>query len=305
MAFVIAPQRRLPGATANQYLGLFNDSTNGKSTNHVLAVELDTVYNVDFDTVKGTHVGIDINSLVSLNSTPPAYITNGGESKNLDLISGDPMQVWVAYDGIDKELSVTLAPINASKPNIPLLLWSQDLSNVFLDSMYVGFSASPQTVYTSHYILGWSLTINGKAQPINLSNLPEVSQLNPRSPELDRQSPEFPPVPAENAMMLTMVLSILIPIVVLILICLGIFFFVRKRKFAELVEDWEEIYGTHRFSFKELYKATNGFGEKEIIGRGALVKSTEVYCLLLRRKWPSRKSLMIQDMACSNLLQKL
>ncbi|KAI3937411.1 hypothetical protein MKW92_051027 [Papaver armeniacum] len=256
MAFVIAPQRGLPGAFPNQFLGLFNDSTNGKSTNHVLAVELDPVTNEEFDNVKGPHVGIDINGLMSLNSTYPTYITNDGESKNLSLTSGDPLQVWIEYDGIDKKLSVTLAPINVSKPNVPLLSLSQDLSDLFLGSMYVGFSASTQSSVVYHYILGWSFAIDGKAQPLDLWNLPEVPQPDPQPPELP-------------AMILTVMLSAGIPIVVFVVIFLAIFFFLRNRKFAELVEDWEQIYGTHRFTFKELYKATNGFGKKEIVGRGA------------------------------------
>lgn len=42
----------------------------------------------------------------------------------------------------------------------------------------------------------------------------------------------------------------------------------RKRKFAELLEDWELDYGPHRFKYKDLYTATNGFKEKEILGSG-------------------------------------
>ncbi|KAI3985145.1 hypothetical protein MKX01_027231 [Papaver californicum] len=152
MAFVIAPQRALPGALSNQYLGLFNETSNGQSTNTVLAVEIDTVYNMEFDIVQGPHVGIDINSLKSR----------------------EPFQVWVEYDGIDKKLSVTLAPINMMKPDIPLLSLSKDLSTIFLDDMYVGFSASTQTVPTYHYILGWSFQINGVANALNLSRLPTL-----------------------------------------------------------------------------------------------------------------------------------
>ncbi|KAI3861865.1 hypothetical protein MKX03_001721 [Papaver bracteatum] len=251
IAFVIAPQRGLPGALANQYLGLFNDSSNGKPENHVFAVELDTIKNVEYD-IDDNHVGIDINGLKSVRAESAKYYTdkNGGY-KNLSLISGQAMQVWVEYDGLQKQVNVTIAPIMVRKPDVPLLSLSQDLSTIFLNTMYVGFSASTQTVETFHYILGWSFKVNGVAQDLELSSLPEL------------------PKPEEKAMMLTIVFSIIIPIVVIITICLGIFFFLRKKKFAELIEDWEEIYGTHRFSFKELYKATNGFGEAEIIGRGA------------------------------------
>ncbi|KAI3832774.1 hypothetical protein MKW98_002320 [Papaver atlanticum] len=173
MAFVIAPQRALPGALPNQYLGLFNDTSNGQSSNNVLAVEIDTVYNIEFDTIQGPHVGIDINSLKSVNSTDPAYYVNG-ESKQINVNSGEPVQVWIEYHGIDKKLTVTLAPLNTMKPDTPLLTLSRDLSTIFLDDMYVGFSASTQTVLTYHYILGWSFKIDGAADALNLSSLPKL-----------------------------------------------------------------------------------------------------------------------------------
>ncbi|KAI3912015.1 hypothetical protein MKW92_047745 [Papaver armeniacum] len=166
MAFVITPQRAIPGALPNQYLGLFNESSNGQSANHILAVELDTVYNIEFDTIQEPHVGIDINSLKSLNSTVPAYPVDG-KSEKINLNSGEPVQVWVKYDGIDKQLTVALAPLHASKPDVPLLSLSKDLSTVFLDSMYVGFSAR------------WSFQIDGEAPALNLASLPKLPQPAP------------------------------------------------------------------------------------------------------------------------------
>ena len=43
IAFTISPSRDFSHAQANRFLGLFNTSNNGLSTNHVLAIELDTV----------------------------------------------------------------------------------------------------------------------------------------------------------------------------------------------------------------------------------------------------------------------
>ncbi|KAI3956113.1 hypothetical protein MKW98_027427 [Papaver atlanticum] len=272
LAFVIAPSRGLPGALADQYLGLFNDSNNGNPANHVFAVELDTIRNIEYD-MDNNHVGIDINGLKSVQAKFAKYYTdkNGGY-KNLSLTSGKAMQVWVKYDGSQKQLDVTIAPVKVRKPDVPLLSLSQDLSAIFLDSMYVGFSSSTQTVETFHYILGWSFKINGEAQELDISSLPEL------------------PEPKEKAMMLYIV-SIIMPIFVFITASLGIFFFLKNRKFTELVEDWEEIYGTHRFSFKDLYRATNGFGEKEIIGKGDF---SEVYRGVLPT---SRKEVAVKKIA--------
>ncbi|KAI8560534.1 hypothetical protein RHMOL_Rhmol04G0264300 [Rhododendron molle] len=49
----------------------------------------------------------------------------------------------------------------------------------------------------------------------------------------------------------------------------GVVYYVRrKRKFAEVLEDWELDYGPHRFKYKDLYIATKGFGENELLGSG-------------------------------------
>ncbi|OVA15594.1 Protein kinase domain [Macleaya cordata] len=252
ISFVLAPQRGLPGSLPSTYLALFNDSNNGKFTNHIVAVELDTIYNEEFD-IDNNHVGIDINSLKSVKSAPAKYFTdrNGGY-RNLSLISGEPMQVWVEYDGVHKQLNATLAPINVPKPDLPLLSLSRDLSDTILDSMYVGFASSTGSLLTSHYILGWSFKINGKAQALNLSQLPKLPRRWPK----------------KKSKILEIGLPIFVPILVLTMI-FGIFFIIRrKRKFAELVEEWELNYGRQRFSYKDLYIATKGFREKELLGIG-------------------------------------
>ncbi|KAG8471496.1 hypothetical protein CXB51_036962 [Gossypium anomalum] len=40
------------------------------------------------------------------------------------------------------------------------------------------------------------------------------------------------------------------------------------RRYEEIREDWEHEYGPHRFSFKDLYQATKGFKERELLGVG-------------------------------------
>ncbi|XP_026418524.1 L-type lectin-domain containing receptor kinase IV.1-like isoform X1 [Papaver somniferum] len=255
IAFVVAPHREFPGALPSQYLGLFNESTNGNITNHVVAVELDTIENSEFD-INNNHVGIDINDLKSVKSSSAMYFTSNGNSKNLSLISGQPMLVWIEYDGLKKQLNVTLAPIKIPKPDIPLLSLSQDLSAIVNDSMYVGFSSSTGSVLTSHYILGWSFQINGEAQAIDISRLPKLPRRGPK----------------KKSKMLSIGLPIVVPFFVLVMV-FGVFFIIRrKRKFAELIEDWELNYVTQRFSYKDLYIATKGFKEKEVLGIGGFGK---------------------------------
>ena len=75
----------------------------------------------EFNDINDNHVGVDINSLESTTSTSASYCATSGGFMNLTLISGHPMQVWVEYDGVKKQINVTLAPINVDKPKIPLL----------------------------------------------------------------------------------------------------------------------------------------------------------------------------------------
>ncbi|KAF3449155.1 hypothetical protein FNV43_RR09883 [Rhamnella rubrinervis] len=179
IAFVISPTRGLPGASPNHYLGLFNENNNGNENNHVVAVELDTIKSIDqFDDINNNHVGIDINGLKSEKVYTAGYHNDkNGEFKNLTLVSGKSMKVWVEYDGKKKQMNVTLAPSNIGKPRTPLLSLTRDLSSVVNNTMYVGFSASTGSVPTSHYILGWSFKINGQAQELVLSQLPKLPRM--------------------------------------------------------------------------------------------------------------------------------
>lgn len=255
IAFTISPTKDLSNAFANNYIGLFNDTNNGNLTNHIIAVELDTIYSSEFSDIDDNHVGIDVNSLISSNSSTAGYYPDGANHfKNISLTSRRAIQVWVDYDGKESSLSVTLAPTGISKPQKPSLSSFIDLSKVLLNSMYVGFSSSTGDVRTNHYILGWSFKLNGKAATLDLSKLPALptSQIN---------------VARTKASPLWLIIALCLfgPLIVAL-----IFNSIRNRviKYSEVVEDWEIEFGSHRFSYKELYKATNGFKESELVGAG-------------------------------------
>ncbi|CAL5388349.1 unnamed protein product [Camellia sinensis] len=128
IVFIVSPTRALPEALPSQYLGLFNETNND---NHFVAVELDTIYNSEFNDINDNHVGIDINSLVSKIPEPAGYYDDqNGQFHNLTLISGKEMQVWVDYDGVKKQMNVTMAPINTAKPRKPLCSMFYDLSSI-------------------------------------------------------------------------------------------------------------------------------------------------------------------------------
>ncbi|WCJ25848.1 Concanavalin A-like lectin protein kinase family protein [Euphorbia peplus] len=252
-AFTISPSKTFPGALPAKYLGLFNSSNNGNYSNHIVAVEMDTFQNSDFEDINGNHVGIDINSLVSAVSHRAGYYDHQGKFIQLELKSGQNLQVWVEYDGVDNILNVTIHPVSIQKPKHPLLSLVKDLSPYINEFMFVGFSSSNGRIIASHYILGWSFKINGQAQELDLSSLPKI-----------------PGVKEENGnirMLLTIVLS-LTGVIILILLIVGGILISKRRKFIQVLEDWEVLYGPHKFTYKDLYMATKGFKDRNLLGKG-------------------------------------
>ncbi|XP_059647098.1 L-type lectin-domain containing receptor kinase IV.1-like [Cornus florida] len=253
IAFVIAPTKGLPGALPSQYIGLFNKTNDGNPTNRVVAVELDTIQSLEFNDIDHNHVGIDINGLHSKVAKPAGYYANNNDLfQNLSLASGHPMQVWVDYDGVERLINVTLAPAKVQKPTTPLLSFNYDLSPVINETMYVGFSSSTGSVITRHYLLGWSFKMNGQAQGLDLSQLPKLPRIGPK----------------QTSRVLTIGLPVICVVLVLAVVSVTVYYVTRKRKFAEVLEDWELDYGPHRFKYKDLYIATNGFRDGELLGIG-------------------------------------
>ncbi|PSS14230.1 Lectin-receptor kinase [Actinidia chinensis var. chinensis] len=257
LTFIMSPSMNFTQALPSQYLGILNASNNDLASNHLLAIEFDTIKSPEFNDINDNHVGIDVNSLTSLASAPVTHYSNSdGTNKTLQMISGKPIQVWIDYDQGKNLLNVALAPIESPKPEWSLLSTKIDLSQIFLDSMYVGFSAATGAMTSSHYILGWSFSRYGQAQNLELSKLPSLPrQRKPR-----------------NKQSLEITISLIVLAVVLVITMGGFLYFVRRNKYEEIREDWEQEYGPRRFSFKDLYKATKGFKDKGLLGTGGFGK---------------------------------
>ncbi|KAF8083387.1 hypothetical protein N665_0776s0012 [Sinapis alba] len=252
LAFVVSPSMDLSHALQAQYLGVFNSSTNGTSPFQLIAIELDTIESLGTDKLDKPHVGIDVNSPESIESTLPSYFSNDlGKNESINLLSGLPIQVWVEYDG--SSLNVTLAPIDRQKPDQPLMSRHINLSEYFQDKMFVGFSAATGQLTSNQYLLGWSFSRSKELlQNLDLSKLPQAPL--PR----DKQPPLLSPP----------LIGLVILSVIIVLLVLGVVYWYRRIKYAEVREPWEKDYGPHRFSYKSLYKATNGFGKDCCVGKG-------------------------------------
>lgn len=254
----MAPSRTLPEAASGQYLGLLSTNNNGNFSNHVFAIEFDTDQGASFfkDT-DDNHVGIDINSVISNVSQTASYYTDSSKKADMQIRSGSPNQAWIDYDGVRKILNVTISPVPIAKPRKPLISKAIDLSPILKEAMYVGFTSSTGKLTSSHYILGWSFRINGDTPALDLSQLPSPPQLQATGKSR-----------GTKVLGLTVGVGSSLVTLVFVLLMLFVFRFLHRRsKLAETLEDWEMDY-PHRFPYKDLYRATKGFKETELLGSG-------------------------------------
>ncbi|KAM0937974.1 putative protein kinase RLK-Pelle-L-LEC family [Dioscorea sansibarensis] len=253
--FCISPTKALNGESGH-YMGLFNSTNNGHTGNHIIGVEFDTILTPEFQDIDDNHVGIDIQSEISNRSCSAGYYTGDTnvDFHNLSLNSGQPMQAWVEYDSKVLQLNVTLAPFRLPKPKWPLLSVNVDLSSQVLEDMYVGFTSSEGDDRTSHSILGWSFKMDGKATDLDLDSLPSLPT---RSTDKKEKSKTWTIWLSACAFLGLLTAALIIRYVV-----------AWRAKFAEVREDWEQEYGPHRFSYRELFQATDGFKEKYLLGLG-------------------------------------
>nr|TKR58093.1 L-type lectin-domain containing receptor kinase VII.1-like isoform X2 [Populus alba] len=171
LVFLFVPFTGIEGASAAQHLGFLNITNDRSPNNHMLGIEFDVFSNQEFNDMNANHVGLDVNSLTSIAAADAGYwadnsrssSSNGNSSdddrksfKEQKLNNGKNYQVWIDY--ADSLINVTMAPAGMKRPSRPLLNVSLNLSEVFEDEMYVGFTASTGQLVQSHKILAWSFS---------------------------------------------------------------------------------------------------------------------------------------------------
>ncbi|KAL5752239.1 hypothetical protein ACOSP7_022426 [Xanthoceras sorbifolium] len=243
-AFLIAPDHTtLPPNSHGQFLGLTNSTTDGLSSNHFLAIELDT-FKQDFDP-DDNHIGLDINSVHS-NKT----VSLSDVGIQIAPLGTKFHVVWVQYDGVNQLLDVYIAeqdegaegpPI--SRPEKPVLSSKVDLRSIVNQQSYFGFAASTGDAIQLNCVLRWNITVE----------------------DLDGQN---------NKGGLKIGLAVGIPLLVLLVIGIGVLgHYLRKKRASRsdpnILGALKSLPGTPReFSFRDLKKATNNFDDKHKLGQG-------------------------------------
>ncbi|EPS68971.1 hypothetical protein M569_05794, partial [Genlisea aurea] len=247
LAFFLSPENETSGGC----LGL------GKG-NGFVAVEFDTKLDVDFDDPDDNHVGVDIDSLVSIKTVNPIMWA-------IDLKSGNLITVWIDYSNDEKKLQVFLSYTN-SRPDQPVMTVAVDLSDHLKEYMFVGFSASTEGSTERHYIENWSFHTAGFSVPrprLHSHNVSEntVPVINP------------PPLPPAGNTRRKIILgfgigfpsSFCAAVLILTLVAVQKWRAVRIENAAKA----EVTAGPRQFTYKELKLATRGFHPSRILGHGS------------------------------------
>ncbi|KAI4300251.1 hypothetical protein L6164_033648 [Bauhinia variegata] len=282
LAFVISPDDETVGE-AGGFLGLL--SIEG-SASGFLAVEFDTLMDVEFKDINGNHVGLDLNSMVSTQ-------VRDLESIGIDLKSGDLVNVWIEYDGSTRGFAIWVSYSNL-KPKDPFLSFNLDLDQYVNDLMYVGFSGSTQGSTEIHKIEWWSFSSSFDSNPPSGPGSlapppPTVSLMNPTANSVKAPPPSL--APSSNSIANTQkdsksschnglckqgpgaVAGVVTAGAFVLALFAGAFIWVysKKVKHVKKSESFpsEIIKMPKEFSYRELKTATKCFNANRIIGHGA------------------------------------
>ncbi|KAK2978614.1 hypothetical protein RJ640_003053, partial [Escallonia rubra] len=248
IAFVIAPDLSPPGNSHGQYLGLTNSTTDGNSSNQIVAVEFDT-FRQDFDH-DDNHVGLNINSV---NSTKAESLSN----HSIEIAPNRTVfyNVWILYNGSNKVIEVYM--VEGSKnsstvkesqnsptppmPKTPVLRSELDLAGLINQKSYFGFAASTGNYTELNCVLRWNLTVDH--------------------------------FPGKKSPALTIALGVCVPVLVLGAAVFGYYLhkkrMLARRSNSNILGALSCLPGMPReFQFNELKKATNNFDDRSKLGQG-------------------------------------
>ncbi|KAL2944988.1 putative L-type lectin-domain containing receptor kinase S.7, partial [Bienertia sinuspersici] len=256
LSFFLSPDNRTLGSPGG-YLGLVNSSDLTK--NRFIAVEFDTKFDTYFNDPNDNHVGLDVNSLISIQTTNLL-------SKEIDLKTGDLINVWIDYKN-DQNLVKVFMSYTSTKPGNPILEAEIDLSRYLKDYMYLGFSGSTEGSTEVHLIESFSFETYGfmpRRPHFRTHNVSDSTVIISSPPSKKSTS---------KSLRKRIILGFVIagPILCCIVLIVFGYMFVKKWKKTENQKSIksEMVTGPRQFSYRELKFATRGFHTSRILGNGA------------------------------------
>ncbi|GFP86855.1 L-type lectin-domain containing receptor kinase ix.1 [Phtheirospermum japonicum] len=279
LAFFLAPN----GSSIQPWsyggsLGIGNSSgTLNSSQYSFVAVEFDTYRNSLFDPVSyAPHIGINVNSMRSLNTTTWRNNITLGRLNN----------ATISYSATSMLLRVDVTGFSGNRTWIDSISHVVDLRNFLPEYVSFGFSAATGASFESHNVKSWDFN---SSLEINIT-------------------PEEPENKTGLIVGLSVGLSVVIFGVALASYCLR-----RRKKFKkgsrydeeeeepvdpDMDMEFEKGSGAKRFSYSELVLATKDFAEEEKLGEGGFggvyrgfLRETDSYIAVKRVSRGSKQGL--------------
>ncbi|KAE8800833.1 L-type lectin-domain containing receptor kinase VIII.2-like [Hordeum vulgare] len=150
-----------------------------------VAVEFDTLMDLQFGDVNGNHVSVDLGSMVS---AAAADLGLAG----VELTSGRTVYAWIEYSP-GKAMDVFVS-YSAKRPAAPVLSTPVNLAGYFKEQAFVGFSASTQGSTEIHAIEWWSFSTPAPPSPAP-SKPPPVAPVSAAPPPASPLNPKLPSAP--------------------------------------------------------------------------------------------------------------
>ncbi|XVE95664.1 hypothetical protein REPUB_Repub02eG0118100 [Reevesia pubescens] len=248
---------------SNGYMGLPQlDDLNSQDS--YFAVEFDTSFNPSLGDINGNHIGVDVNSVVSLASVDVV-------SKGVDLKSGKRITAWIEYRDSAKLIQIWVS-YSSTKPPAPVLVAQIDLSKQFKEYMHVGFSASNGQGSAMHIVEHWRFktfsTYRPSAFPLDSIEEGYCFMCSPK----DSYDPHKRSVKTWSMVVLLGCLVVsAVSVITIPIIC---FIVMRKKrevgrisKRAQTRVQMNNV--PTRWSLTEIKSATMGFHRNRIVGEGA------------------------------------
>ena len=267
IAFLIAPNAD-SFSSAKGHIGLPRPAFDFQDS--FFAVEYDTSFDPLLGDINGNHIGIDVNTVVSVTSVDVV-------SRGVDLKSGKLIRTWVEYRDSMKMIRVWVGYSPVRPPN-PVLVARIDLSKLLKEFMYVGFSGSNGQGSALHVVDKWRFkTFHSSLVPMDTVEEGDCFICSSENSETDGSKYGF--LHGKKLKVGEMVLGLggLTAFVFSILAIVSVICFIRIKKRKLVAKTRMESLASRiqrnkvpaRLSLEEIKSATMGFDRNRIVGEGA------------------------------------
>ncbi|PON76281.1 Serine/threonine protein kinase [Parasponia andersonii] len=267
IAFLVAPNAD-SFSSSKGHIGLPRPAFDVQDS--FFAVEYDTSFDPLLGDINGNHIGIDVNTVVSVTSVDVV-------SRGVDLKSGKVIRTWIEYRNAMKMIRVWVGYSPVRPPN-PVLVARIDLSDLLKESMYVGFSGSNGQGSALHVVEKWRFkTFQSSLVPMDTVEEGDCFICSPEESGTDINHDSFFRGKKMNVGEMVLGLGGLTAFVFSILAIVSVISFITIKKRRLLAKTRMESVASRiqmnrvptRLSLEEIKSATMGFDRKRIVGEGA------------------------------------